>query len=76
MVGRIHGKTAVANNDQIVSGISSGVYNAVVGAMSQFGSNNTTETAIFEVDGKQAAKKVIEAHYHEVMQTGRSPLLI
>lgn len=25
MVGRIHGKTAIANNDQIVSGKSSGV---------------------------------------------------
>lgn len=76
LVGRINGKTAVANNDQIVSGISSGVYNAMIGAMSKGNRNNTTVTAIFQVDGKQVAKQVINAHNKEVMQTGRSPLLI
>ena len=36
MVGRFtNGKTAVANNDQIVAGIEQGVYNAVMSAMSQ-----------------------------------------
>lgn len=76
LVGRINGKTAVANNDQIVSGISSGVYNAMVSAMSRSHRANTTVTAIFQVDGKQVAKQVINAHNREVMQTGRSPLLI
>lgn len=76
LVGRINGKTAVANNDQIVSGISSGVYNAMVSAMSRSHQANTTVTAIFQVDGKQVAKQVINAHNREVMQTGRSPLLI
>lgn len=76
LVGRINGKTAVANNDQIVSSISSGVYNAMIGAMSKGNRNNTTVTAIFQVDGKQVAKQVINAHNKEVMQTGRSPLLI
>lgn len=76
LVGRINGKTAVANNDQIVSGISSGVYNAVVGAMASARGSNTTVTAVFQVDGKQVAKQVIKAHNKEVMQTGRSPLLI
>lgn len=37
MVGRIGNRTAVANNDQIVEGISNGVYNAVSAAM---GDNN------------------------------------
>lgn len=76
LVGRINSKTAVANNDQIVSGISSGVYNAMIGAMSKGNRNNTTVTAIFQVDGKQVAKQVINAHNKEVIQTGRSPLLI
>ncbi|WP_455682249.1 hypothetical protein [Thomasclavelia sp.] len=76
LVGRINGKTAVANNDQIVSGISSGVYNAMIGAMSKGNRSNTTVTAIFQVDGKQVAKQVINAHNKEVIQTGRSPLLI
>lgn len=35
MVGTIGGRTAVANNDQIVEGISRGVYAAVVDAMSE-----------------------------------------
>lgn len=76
LVGRINGKTAVANNDQIVSGISSGVYNAMVGALGSSHRANTTVTAIFQVDGKQVAKQVIKAHNKEVIQTGRSPLLI
>ena len=41
MVGSIGGHTAVANNDQIVQAVSTGVYNAIMSAMSnQNGSNN------------------------------------
>lgn len=76
LVGKINGKTAVANNDQIVSGISNGVYNAMIGALGSNRSANTTVTAIFQVDGKQVARQVIKAHNKEVMQTGRSPLLV
>lgn len=76
LVGRINGKTAVANNDQIISGISSGVYNAMIGALCSSHRANTTVTAIFQVDGKQVAKQVIQAHNKEVIQTGRSPLLV
>ena len=76
LVGRINGKTAVANNDQIISGISSGVYNAMIGALGSSHRANTTVTAIFQVDGKQVAKQVIQAHNKEVIQTGRSPLLV
>ena len=38
LVGTMGGKTAVANNDQIVSGISSGVYQAVIQALRDGGS--------------------------------------
>ena len=48
----------------------------MVSAMSRNHHANTTVTAIFQVDGKQVAKQVINAHNREVMQTGRSPLLI
>lgn len=37
LVGRIGSQTAVANNDQIVSAVSNGVYNAMLSAMSQTG---------------------------------------
>ena len=39
MVGSINGKTAVANNDQIVQGIKSGVYEGVLSAMRSSGGN-------------------------------------
>lgn len=54
MVGTMGGQTAVANNDQIVAGISSGVYNAVVSAMSQSGGQNVN----VYLDGKQIESSV------------------
>lgn len=48
MVGSINGHTAVANNDQIVQGIESGVYTAVANALSPYLAQierNTRETA-------------------------------
>lgn len=53
MVGRIGGRTAVANNDQIVQAISSGVYSAVVNAMSTSGGNNTPVNIY--LDGREIA---------------------
>lgn len=51
MVGQFtNGKTAVANNDQIVAGIEQGVYNAVVSAMSQ-GSQNVNVTLEGDAEG-------------------------
>ena len=59
MVGTIGGRTAVANNDQIVSAVSQGVYEAVVSAMSR---NSGGESAPLEVkvflDGKQITAAV------------------
>ena len=39
LVGTIRGRSAVANNDQIIAGISSGVYEAVLAAMQAMGGN-------------------------------------
>lgn len=49
MVGTMGGKTAVANNDQIVAGISQGVYNAVVSAMG----NQQSQPLVVNLDGEQ-----------------------
>lgn len=77
LVGSIGRKTAVANNDQIVSGIESGVYRAMVAANS---SNNTgsgqTIRIINEIDGDVVGEKVIQYHNGRVIQTGVSPLLV
>lgn len=51
LVGSINGRTAVANNDQIVTAVSQGVYSAVMAAM---GNNNSGEQNInVYLDGKQ-----------------------
>lgn len=75
LVGSIGRKTAVANNDQIVSGIESGVYRAMMAANSGK-SGNVTVHATFEMDGEVIGRKVIKYHNGVVMQTGESPLLV
>ena len=76
LVGSIGRKTAVANNDQIVSGIESGVYRAVVAANSTNQGGSQTIRIINEIDGDVVGEKVIQYHNGKVMQTGASPLLV
>lgn len=76
LVGNIGRKTAVANNDQIIAGIESGVYRAMVAANSGNSSKPVTVNATFEIDGEVVGKKVIKYHNGVVMQTGASPLLV
>jgi hypothetical protein len=77
LVGSIGRKTAVANNDQIIAGIESGVYRAMVAANSN-GNSGSTQTIriINEIDGDIVGEKVIKYHNNRVMQTGASPLLV
>lgn len=53
MVGRIGGRTAVANNDQIVAGIAAGVYDAVYAAMTNAGGEQQTQPLVVYLDGEQ-----------------------
>ena len=77
LVGNIGRKTAVANNDQIIAGIESGVYRAMVAANSSNHSGSTqTIRIINEIDGDIVGEKVIKYHNNRVMQTGASPLLV
>lgn len=77
LVGNIGRKTAVANNDQIVSGIESGVYRAMVAANANRNSGGTqTIRIINEIDGDVVGEKVIQYHNGKVIQTGVSPLLV
>ena len=76
LVGSIGRKTAVANNDQIVSGIESGVYRAMVAANSTNKGGSQTIRIINEIDGDIVGEKVIQYHNGRVMQTGVSPLLV
>ena len=56
-----NGKTAVANNTQIVDGISAGVYNAVSRAMSQQGGQSKYISNTIVVDGDVIARTVTKA---------------
>lgn len=57
LVGNINGRTAVANNDQIVTAVSQGVYSAVMAAMGN--NNNSGEQHInVYLDGKQITASV------------------
>jgi len=76
LVGRIHGKTAVANNDQIVNGIRNGVYQAMRSAMSGYGNGNMNIHATFVMDGEIVGKQVIKYHNGVVKRTGTTPLMI
>lgn len=76
LVGSIGRKTAVANNDQIVSGIESGVYRAVMAANTTNKGGSQTIHIVTEIDGDVVGEKVIQYHNGKVIQTGASPLLV
>ena len=76
LVGSIGRKTAVANNDQIVSGIEAGVYRAMVAASAGNSGGSYTIHVVNEIDGDVVGEKVIKYHNGKVMQTGVSPLLV
>lgn len=57
MVGKIGNKTTVANNQQIVEGISEGVYAAVLAAMKASESNGSQSVNVY-LDGRQITSTV------------------
>ena len=62
MVGQFsNGKTAVANNAEIVEGISQGVYGAVTSAMSRIGGNDRYIANTIVVDGEVIARTITKA---------------
>lgn len=70
MVGKIGNRTTVANNEQIVEGISSGVYSAVLSAMSQFGGNRSNVNVVLEGDAKGLFRVVQNEGKTYQMSTG------
>ena len=59
LVGNIGGRTAVANNDQIVEAVSQGVYKAVVEAMPRNSSGDTT--VVLQVGETELGRATIKA---------------
>lgn len=76
MVGKFsNGKTAVANNYQIVEGISEGVYSAVRSALAE-GGNNKSQSINVYVGGKQITDYVVKDVNNRTMSTGRCPIYV
>ena len=75
MVGSFsNGKTAVANNQQIVEGIKQGVYEAVTAAWSsQSGGNVTVELT---GDASDIFRAVVRENDRSIMRTGASPIRV
>ena len=71
MVGRMGGRTAVANNDQIVAGISAGVYNAVSAAMAT-GSRSSDGPTRIEVPLIIGHREIARAVYEGEMELVRT----
>ena len=67
LVGNINGRTAVANNDQIVAAVSQGVYEAVVMAMNSNRSSGNQSINVY-LDGKQITHAVEKRQSERGMQ--------
>ena len=63
-----NGKTAVANNAEIVEGISQGVYSAVTSAMSRQGGSDRYIANTIVVDGEVIARTVTKAQNKQNMR--------
>ena len=74
LVGTIGGRTAVANNDQIVEGISNGVYNAVSRAMA--GSGGDWIIQIVDPNGRITGETIVTAAQRKNRRDGRTTIPI
>ena len=76
MVGRIGNKNAVTNNNQIINGIASGVYRAMMMANSDMVSNDSGKTAkiIVQIGDRAVGEAAVEYINGEIRQTGISPI--
>ena len=68
LVGNINGRTAVANNDQIVTAVSQGVYEAVVAAMGSNRNSSGNQSINVYLDGKQIYANVKKRDSERGMQ--------
>ena len=71
LVGSIGNRSAVVNNDQIVSAVAQGVYQAVVQANAQSG-NQTVEAKVNE---KVLFEVIMNRNRQETMRKGYNPLM-
>lgn len=74
LVGTIGGRTAVANTDQIVSAISSGVYSAMMAATNGAGGNGRDIHVTLQLGEYELANAVVSALNNQTRRIGYSQL--
>lgn len=77
LVGRIGSKTAVANNDQILQGIASAVYEAMMAAHEDGGSGNNnggTARIVVQIGDRAVGEAAVEFINGQIRQTGTNPI--
>lgn len=74
MVGTINGKTAVANSDQIVQAVSSGVYSAMMAAMNGSNGRNNEIHVTLQLGEYELANAVVSALNNQTRRIGYSQL--
>jgi hypothetical protein len=76
MVGRIGNRTAVANNDQITTGIASAVYNAMMAAHEDSEGGGGTNARIYvQIGNETVGEAAVRFINGQIVQTGVSPIL-
>lgn len=79
MIGTMGGRTAVANNNQITTGIASAVYpavyNAIIAALARNGGNGEQPINIY-IGDKQVTEYFIEYIKNQTKTTGNNPVFI
>lgn len=76
LVGRIGNKNAVVNNEQIIQGIASAVYNAMMAAQEDGKSGNGGNARIIlQIDGRAVGEASVNFINGQIIQTGTSPIL-
>ena len=75
LVGNIGGRTAVANNDQIVTAVSEGVYQAVSRAIGQK-SSDTSGDVVLNINGSEFARVAIREINRYQRQAGETLLIV
>ena len=71
MVGSIGGHTAVANNDQIVEAVSSGVYQAVVAALNSSGNDSEPVQINLKLDSKTLYDEMLNISHRRGLNFGQ-----
>lgn len=73
LVGSIGNKTAVANNDQIITGIATGVYNAMMAAKESNGGGGSARI-IVQIGDRAVGEAAVDYINGQIVQTGVNPL--